>query len=100
MIPFFRYRLTVNALSCWFTLALELLTTSSVCTRGLDDLTALTGVDAMTGLTLSGADAVIGLTLAGVDAPTGLTGVDAVTALSSARLSSGSTWMGARRRAL
>jgi hypothetical protein len=43
----------------------------------------------MTGLT--GADAVIGVTLTGADAMIGVTGVVATAALSSARISSGST---------
>src|SRR5262245_35151882 len=62
-IPFFRDTVTVKAPSCWVTYALDVLTTSCVCTR-------------------EGG------------------GADALTALSSARLSSGSTWMGLRRRDL
>jgi hypothetical protein len=95
MIPFFRERVTVNALSCWFTDPLELLTTTSVCACGLDRLPALTEVVAPTSLSVAGA--VIGLVAMGL---IGLTGVDAVTALSSARLSRVSTCMGVRRREL
>jgi hypothetical protein len=77
----------VKELSCWFTYILEALTANCGGAAAVDVLIVLVGVDAVTALV-------------GVDAVTALSRVDALTALSSARLSSGSTWMGKRRREL